>query len=156
MNTDRDAYLKQMIEKTLEEHYQIKQLIESMNKSIENKPEDELSKWQQNMHQQALELYKHLKEHFDLEEDGGFMTPVLEAQPASAPTVKFLQDEHQVLLNELDKLVETMCQPACLTNPECEKLCEDFKQLMATLRKHERNEDQLMQSVYTVDIGTKD
>jgi hemerythrin-like domain-containing protein len=156
MTTEQTRQLEQIIQKSLEEHRAITQLIQQLLEAIDNKPVGDRTAWQANLQKQAGELYGHLKEHFALEEDGGFMTPVLEVRPTKAPIVETLKAEHRLLLEELDKLAQTMCKTAPSDCDACEKLCESFKQLVKSLKKHEQTEDRLLQSAFAEDIGTKD
>ncbi len=156
MSAEPTKPLDATIRQTLEEHRIITQLTRQMLKAIENKPEGDLTAWQKDMQKQCTELYDHLKKHFELEENGGFMTPVIEENPSKESTVQALKEEHQILLDDLDTLTQKMCSIPPSDCDACEQLCESFQQLVKALRKHERIEDQMIQSVFTDDIGTKD
>src|SRR5262249_20673741 len=54
------------------------------------------------------EVREHLTEHFQLEEDGGYMAPLLKEEPRFAPTVKELLEEHRQMAATLDGLIGTV------------------------------------------------
>jgi hemerythrin len=138
--------------KALEEHQAINQTIDRLKTSIHC--EDGRTS-QKELLAIVSELRGLLQSHFATEEDGGFMAPVLEERPQAETTINALKKEHEEILDEIDSIEQTLASQSASAE-KMEGVCETIKNLIEQLQHHERTEDELIQTAYTQDIGTKD
>ncbi|MDX9753604.1 MAG: hemerythrin domain-containing protein [bacterium] len=147
MNMDR------IYQKAMEEHREINVQIRRLKDKIrcgQGQPSN-----QEELRDLVSELRSHLKEHFKIEEEGGFMTPVLEERPQAESVVLHLKKEHEEILDQCDDIIQTLTSGS--TSPEkLEGVCETIKNLIQQLGSHEKQEDDLIQTVFVDEIGTKD
>ncbi len=98
------------------------------------------------------ELRAHVVQHFRGEEDGGYMATVLERRPQSERVVRQLLAEHGPLLEGLDALVKEAGAAPQIT--------ADFRARVAAwadfLRRHEAEENVLVEDAFNQDIGQED
>jgi Hemerythrin HHE cation binding domain len=91
-------------------------------------------------------------DHFINEEEGGYMAPVLRLQPQQERTVRALLGEHRRLAEALDALI---------LEAGAAKMIEDgFRERVRAwakeLRRHEANENALVEEAFNRDDGQKD
>ena len=141
-------------DQALAEHQEIKKIIHRLLEMIHNKPGMDTVD-AAGVLEIFSELSNHLKIHFSIEEDGGFMDPVLAFRPQAAALVQSLKSEHVEMLGLCDQGMQTLS--GNLSTPSAKD--HAFKiilDLVKKLENHEREEDDLIQSVYVNDLGTKD
>jgi hypothetical protein len=99
-----------------------------------------------------VELRAHVAQHFRCEEEGGYMATVLQRRPQSERVVRQLLAEHRPMLEELDVLLREAATAA--------KIDDGFRgRVMAwaeLLRRHEADENILVEDAFNQDIGPED
>jgi hypothetical protein len=99
-----------------------------------------------------LALRGHVLDHFRLEEKGGYMAPVLRLQPQQERVVLRLLAEHCHLAESLDDLIR---DAAAATTIE-----DEFRKRVAAwvevLRRHEADENVLVEDAFNQDVGQED
>jgi hemerythrin len=98
------------------------------------------------------ELRDHVAQHFRCEEEGGYMAAVLQRRPQDERVVRRLLAEHQPLMEGLNAL---------LRDAEAARQIEDgFRSRVGAwaewLRRHEAEENVLVEDAFNQDIGQKD
>jgi hypothetical protein len=100
-------------------------------------------------------LREHVAGHFAQEERGGYMSPIVAADPRFAIPVEELLAEHARLLQRFDqvaaKLAETPAGYACWSEGQ-----RDICSVLADLERHEHAENELWQSAFEVETGVGD
>ena len=98
------------------------------------------------------ELRAHVAQHFRCEEEGGYMAAVLQRRPQDERVVRRLLAEHRPLLEGLDVLVKE-AGPA-------KQIDDGFRARVRTwaelLRRHEAEENVLVEDAFNQDIGQDD
>jgi hypothetical protein len=98
------------------------------------------------------ELRDHLIQHFRCEEEGGYMATVLQRRPQSERAVRQLLAEHGPLLEGLDALLKEAST--------AEQIDDGFRARVGTwaalLRRHEAEENVLVEDAFNQDIGQDD
>jgi hemerythrin len=98
------------------------------------------------------ELRAHLAQHFRCEEEGGYMAAVLQRKPQSERAVQRLLGEHRPMIEVLDVLVREATM--------VDQISDDFRRRVAEwaelLRRHEAEENVLVEDAFNQDIGTED
>jgi hypothetical protein len=97
-------------------------------------------------------LREQLTEHFRLEEEDGYMAPVLEREPHLERTVAHLHGEHRTLADTLDGLIAE-----ARTRDKLEdRLREHVRAWVDQVRQHEARENRLVQDTFNLDIDAED
>lgn len=91
------------------------------------------------------ELHQTISEHFDLEEEGGYLGDVLEISPRYSRLAAELRRQHQMLRERLERLMA-----------ESKDLTTDVEEFIAALEAHEHAENALVQSSYLDDVAAGD
>jgi hypothetical protein len=97
-------------------------------------------------------ILANLREQFRVEEQGGYMTDVLEQYPEWHPQVLHLQQEHQLLeaqLQEIDARMRNEQHDGAMSR-ECRRQLEDW---IHWYRQHQRREAALVQEAFVVEVG---
>lgn len=88
----------------------------------------------------------HLSAHFQHEETQECLPLVLAVSPLTAQQIARLRDEHQQLLDDLDRLIERL--HACDLERDCwGQARQDFETFLDRLNTHEAAEDRLLDRV---------
>ncbi len=98
------------------------------------------------------QIQQHLREHFHLEEDGGYMDAVLKRDPHRERTVADLRQEHRDMGQTLKSLVEEARALKVLDDAFAARVRAWIHQV----RDHESRENMLVQEVFNLDIGAED
>ncbi len=116
----------------------------------------EYPKWRLDFLWILRDFHNVLHKHFDLEEEGGFMSDVLEVAPHRVPAIEQLQKEHDILNQNLLDIIK--CLKECQEKEDA--LLADVKkrilQLLDLLEEHEVSEGELLASTYLQDEGFSD
>jgi len=140
--------------KAMEEHKEIRAILTRLHAALRCGEETPVSSFG-DLCEMVAELSTHLRAHFAIEEDGGFMTPVLEERPNAVDTVDRLKGEHEEILDQCDE-IQRILQSSSASSDQVDGICERLRSLIEQLHEHERLEDELIQSVFVDDMGTKD
>jgi len=101
------------------------------------------------------ELREHLREHFEQEEQGGFMEESIARMPRLGPAVSAVMRQHPALLAELDALIERL-SGGDISAEAWARAGHDFDHFSATMTAHERSENAVVQEGYNEDLGLLD
>jgi hypothetical protein len=100
-------------------------------------------------------LRDHVAGHFAAEERGGYMSPVVAADPQFAVPAEELLAEHARILKRFDevaaKLAQTPAGYTCWSEGQ-----RDICSVLADLERHEHAENELWQSAFEVETGVSD
>lgn len=139
-----------------QEHDTVEELAAALRQAVATEPRGDATAWLKDMRHQFASFHAHLSRHFALEEDEGYLLPVLERRPTLAAQVAQLRDEHHqidTLLSDLLRAVESLrtTQPLIIGD-----WCVRVRNLLGYLERHEERENLLVTHVFTEDIGSKD
>lgn len=90
--------------------------------------------------------------HFALEEKGGLFEVYDEHPLAFRKHARAMLDQHRDFLERLQRILETTNTLERLDGPEFERFSRDLRELIAALRKHEQDEDELLDRLVDHDI----
>jgi iron-sulfur cluster repair protein YtfE (RIC family) len=100
-----------------------------------------------------LELIRdELTEHFRFEEEGGYMSAVVQRQPQMANAIGELRNDHDSLAITLNGFIERI-GPSFLPHDEFLSEIHDW---MNSLREHETRENRIVQEAFNMEIGGGD
>jgi len=97
-------------------------------------------------------MLANLREQFRTEEQGGYMSEVLEQYPAWHPQVLHLQQEHQLLETQLKEIALRLRNEHAgeIVTRECRRQLEDW---INWYRQHQRRENALVQEAFVLEVG---
>ena len=101
---------------------------------------------------QLFALRTHVLDHFRKEEQGGYMAPVLVLQPQQERVVQRLMEEHHHLAEALDALVQEAAAATVIDDGFRERVWAWAKEL----RRHEAEENVVVEEAFNRDVGSKD
>ena len=143
MMTAHDS--QKLAEAVLRQHAALNQQIDSLNEILQQQFD-----WSQ-LGDMMENLEECLGRHFDLEEQGGYLSEVLEAAPRSQPQVDRLLKEHQLM-------IETLRQARDLTSDGASR--QELRTLLGgwldLFHDHEARENRLALNVFNTDLGGGD
>jgi iron-sulfur cluster repair protein YtfE (RIC family) len=101
------------------------------------------------------ELSRHVLEHFEHEETGGFFSAALELAPRLTSRAGELLQEHAEFRGRLSAMRQ-LAMPAEATEDWWRNMRESFERFFNAFRRHETAENRLLQEAYSDDIGAED
>jgi len=93
-----------------------------------------------------------LVNHFELEEEHGYLDEVRKREPCLEQTLRKLAGEHRKLLQKLDDILAEMEYP----QPALEPLQRQVRLWVHDVRGHEIRENDLIQDAFVHDLGAGD
>jgi hemerythrin-like domain-containing protein len=91
-----------------------------------------------------------------LEENGGYLTPVIEMRPTLAADVERLRRDHQQMAEIMDTIHAALNDLNPQHRRSARECCYRIESLLSYVQHHERNENLLVTYVFTQDIGDHD
>jgi iron-sulfur cluster repair protein YtfE (RIC family) len=100
-------------------------------------------------------LCDHIRTHFEAEESGGYFAEAVLQAPRVSERVAALEAQHDQLREQIAQMSEFV-QRFEATGEHWKELAEQVHQFSVALMRHENQENELLQEVFTEDIGSKD
>jgi DUF1680 family protein len=98
------------------------------------------------------QIHQHLKDHFQLEEQDGYMDAVLKRDPHRERTVAELLQEH----HEMGETLEVLVKEAGAATGLDKSFGDRVRTWIHRVRDHESRENLLVQEVFNMDIAAED
>jgi hypothetical protein len=112
--------------------------------------------WRRTFLRDLRDFQNRLLQHFDLEEDGGFMADLIAHTPRMAGQAATLEEEHEEIVRVLDGIVSDVKRIASQSEWVDAGLRSRMDSFLMALKEHEAAECSLIQEVYYQDIGVAD
>ena len=139
-----------------EEHGKVEQLARRLQEHVGCVPNTNRAHWIE-VAQKAFEHFRaHVTKHMALEEKDGYMSSVVERRPALSKEVDRLIEEHKaftLIMDNIHHVLQTLRPEQSLLIRDC---CHRIRSLLSYIEHHEKDENLMVISVFTDDIGTKD
>jgi hemerythrin-like domain-containing protein len=136
-----------------DEHEVVRGLSERMQEKVAIAPQAHHQKWIQDLRESFDHLRAHLIKHFALEEQDGYMVSVVHRRPSLAREVDRLAHEHV----EITRLMDDIHRAAHVLESDDQLLirdcCRRIQNFLQYLDRHESDENFLVISAFTEDIG---
>lgn len=139
-----------------EEHQKVDVLSQQLQECVASVPRTNHAKWIEQVKQAFEHFRAHIVKHMALEEQDGYMVPVLEHRPALTREVERLAHEHDEFRRILDGihcLVRELRPEDHLLIRDC---CHRIQDFLSYICHHHHDENLMVLSVFTDDIGTTD
>jgi len=116
-------------------------------------PQADFPSWRLELLWALRDFSNDLHKHFDLEEEGGFLSSVLEVAPQHHQAVNRLEAEHKTLSAQLGQAIGELKGMAVSTRQQFPPIRENVERLFDQLGQHEATEGELLQEAYVQDEG---
>jgi iron-sulfur cluster repair protein YtfE (RIC family) len=104
------------------------------------------------LHACLARTWSDLAEHFQFEEQNGYMGAVRLREPRLEHAIRQLAEEHRQLTQSLDTLMTNAKAAAHVTD----EFCQELHAWVERVRDHEARENQLVQDSFNLDITGED
>lgn len=139
-----------------EEHHKVDELAARLQEHVACVPRTNHAQWIEGALGAFSHFRAHVTKHMALEEKDGYMASVVERRPALSKEVERLVKEHEVFTIIMDGIQQTLQE----LRPEHSLLirdcCHRIRDLLSYIEHHENDENLIVISAFTDDIGTKD
>ena len=140
--------------KIQQQHTTIKAEIDTitalLSKSV---PDEDFPNWRLELLWALRDFSNDLHKHFDLEEEGGFLSGVLAVAPHQRPVVYKLETEHETISTQLGQAIGALKGISLSTRQQLTPIREKVEDLFTLLRQHEAAEGEFLLTVYAQDEG---
>ncbi len=139
-----------------EEHDEVEDLIATLRKEIASVPRANLDAWLARTRDLFAHFRAHLLKHMALEVQDGYMPAVRERRPTLSKEVARLEHEH----GEMTRIMDSVHRALAAVSPHdrlvIRECCQRIGNLLTEVQRHEADENMMVMSVFTRDIGTGD
>lgn len=143
------------VEETLDEHRGCMKLVSDVEACLDRRP-DEPAQWLAKLRETLESLKFGLQQHFQGEESGPLFADLVETHPRLSGQLDKLVGEHSQMLVEIEGAIG---RADALTSPEPFELREfnaRIQMLIAMIRRHEAEENELVLRAYWRESGVGD
>lgn len=137
----------------IQEHHKVSELAARLEDFVDCVPKANQAKWIQGVREAFEHFRAHLTKHMALEEQDGYMVPVVERRPALSTDVERLAHEHQ----EFARLMQVIQQGLGELEPTDQLLirdcCHRIQDFLAYVEHHKNEENLMVLTVFNIDIG---
>jgi hypothetical protein len=127
-------------------------LLGDLRDVLEERPDAESRRWLIAVLEALLET---LPKEFDLEDEDGYMSEVLERYPGWINQVDRLHREHDLLFSKLKELRGRIDRDTWVA-PFATEVCRDIREWSLKLIAHRRGEKRLVQTAMNLEVGCGD
>jgi hypothetical protein len=139
----------------LAEHQAVRRMQQEIHAFLEEGVFGSEETWREKCLELFDGFFNHLREHFAVEETGGFMKPALEVRPTLHPQIEKLKAEHVQML-ETGHVVLARLQGQGHSDLTLEDVRTHILKLLEVLREHERTENRMLVTAFDIDLGPGD
>lgn len=137
----------------LAEHQELMRKITEIRTSLQKVCEPGIGPKCDEMADRVADIRQLLLDHFAVEENGGYLSDVLEFAPQFAEQAAQLCGQHTSLLKTLDELETRLRKPE---SEACDSVSGEFETFIHDLQNHEHQENNMVQSAFNQDEGAGD
>ncbi len=137
-----------------EEHVKVGDLVDRLRETVSFCPRVAHGTWIEEVCDAFEHFRAHLTKHMSLEERGGYLESVIERRPALSREVDRLGHEHAQMIRIMNGIYTTL--QVLNTNDRLliRDCCARIQNLLGYVEHHEREENLMVISAFTDDIGT--
>ena len=138
-----------------EEQDKVREISARMQEKVAVAPRTNQQKWIEGLRESFDHLRAHQVKHMALEERDGYMVPVVNRRPALAREVDRLAHEHREMRRILDGIHEELCRLQSGDALLIRDCCRRIGDLVSYIEQHDADENRLLLTAFTEDIGTE-
>lgn len=145
----------QLVDDTLEQHRACMQVVEEVEACLDAHPDRE-GQWVDGLLRKLPELARTMRAHFEAEEGGALFTKLPYSHPRLASRLRVLKDEHATMLEALDKVIARAERMRDAEVYELRELNAQVQLMIATIRRHEAAENEVVIEAHWDEVGVGD
>jgi hemerythrin-like domain-containing protein len=137
----------------IEENAKVHVLSGELRAKVTQRPRGDRAEWIADLQRRLDEFARHLNGHRSMEEDGGYLSQVVELRPTLAGAVEVIHHEHDELeeiLTDLHAAVRELRETDILFLRDC---CRRVQHFLDWLERHEEHENHIVMFAFTEDLG---
>ena len=146
----------QLADQLREEHNAVEFLADKVREWVAVIPRCNVGHWIEELQARFEKFRAHFTKHMVLEEQGGYLTAVLDIRPTLSTEIDRLQHEHV----ELNRIMTSVQAAVAKLKPEDKLLvrdcCRRIENLLHYVEHHENDENLLLITTLTTDLGAHD
>lgn len=150
---DKPATTNSQLKNLLAEHQELMRKITEIRTSWQEVCEPGIGPKCDEMANRVADIRRLLLDHFAVEEDGGYLSNVLDFAPQFAEQAAQLCGQHASLLKTLDDLETRLRKPE---SGAWDSVSREFETFIHDLHDHEHQENNLVQSAFNQDEAAGD
>ncbi len=139
-----------------DEHEIVKGLCGRVLERVAIVPQANQQKWIEEVRDAFDHLRAHLIKHFALEEQDGYLVSVVQRRPSLSREVDRLAHEHREITRILDDVHHAVHELRAEDSLLIRDCCNRIQNLLQYLERHESDENFLVITAFTDDIGGND
>lgn len=144
----------EMIRKSIDEHELLQRIIATTQTSLESPIE--AAGWLDTLRDTFEHLRAHLIKHFAIEESEGYMIAVTQRRPDKVEQVRRMRDEHVAVTARASEIMTSLREARSMASTQATRIRAEVRSLLDQIRRHEENENRLIQSVFNTDVNGND
>ena len=144
------------VERMRQAYLKVEALSRSLRERVAGVPSENLERWIPEMGEQFEAFRAHCVKHMSLEEADGYMTSVVDCRPGLSCEVDRLQHEHKELVQIFDSIHRRLKGLTAADRLLVRECCHRINSLLDYIDRHEKDENLLLTSAFTQDIGSSD
>jgi iron-sulfur cluster repair protein YtfE (RIC family) len=146
----------ELADRLREEHCAVEALANKVREWVAVIPRSNVQHWIDELKTRYEKFRAHLTKHMVLEERGGYLTTVVDLRPTLSTEIDRLQHEHV----ELNTIMTSVQAAVASLGPEDRLLvrdcCRRLENLLNYVEHHENDENLLLITTLTTDLGAHD
>jgi hypothetical protein len=143
------------LDETLDDHRKAMQIVSGVEDCLDRHP-DRHGEWIANLLEELKRLIEMLRCHFAAEQEGPLYRTLPVSHPRFASRLSKLEGEHDQILRAVEQAVQ---KAQSLDQPQLYEIREynaELQLLVATIRRHEAEENEIILSAHWDEVGTGD
>ena len=145
----------EMVDAALGEHRECMQAVSELESCLEG-PVDRSGQWVGDVLEVLPRLAASLREHFAAEQDGALFRKLPLTHPQYADRLQRLETEHREILEKVDEVIGKAEGVDRGKLYEVRELNAQVQMLVATIRRHEAEETEILMGAHWEEIGAGD
>ena len=156
MNDDSpDTAQKSAADEALDEHRECMQVVSSVENCLDRHPDRE-GQWIAQLCDELPKLAETLRCHFSAEQEGPLYCTLPVSHPRFASRLQKLEGEHVKIIKAVEEAVQKAVN---LRDPQMYEIREfnaELQLMVATIRRHEAEENEIIMGAYWDELGAAD
>ena len=151
----RDTAEKSAADEALNEHRECMQVVSSVENCLDRHPDRE-GQWIGQLSEELPRLAETLRSHFIAEQEGPLYQTLPVTHPRFASRLQKLEGEHAKIIAAVEDAVQ---KAVSLNDPQMYEIREfnaELQLMVATIRRHEAEENEIILSAHWDEVGTGD
>ena len=134
----------------------VRELSNHLREHIIAVPSGSLTAWLKELAQRFDDFTAHVRRMMEIEEEDGYLAPVIEMRPTLAKQVELLQREHEELRRLMDDLHTAVHGLKPEENLLIRDCCTRVQVFLGHVDRHEQHENHIVLYTLTQDMGVND